>query len=163
SDGSYSKAGIHSIEFYVDDSLRYAMHLDRVPAEETKEIDIHYDFPTILHGWGRFQKLYIDSGNTLPFYDNRPVGTGAINTDGLTEGEHSYRIVCKDVQGNATDLSGEMIANHRPEFTIDHVDADGITLTGSNLASIQKVMVFGRKNAAIGWNQHTLPASRFER
>jgi hypothetical protein len=90
------------------------------------------------------------------------VGSGEINTDALPEGEHGFRIVCKDYQENTTELSGNLIANHRPEFRIDRVDNEEITLAGENLTPIEKVTVFGKKNAAIGWIQHTLTSARFE-
>ncbi|HEV8537402.1 MAG TPA: M23 family metallopeptidase [Bacteroidota bacterium] len=163
SEGTYSKAGIHRMEFYLDDSLIYAMQLDRVPAEDTKEIDLHYDFPTILHGWGKFQKLYIDAGNTLPFYDRKPVGTGVINTEKLTEGEHEYRIVCKDIHNNSTQLTGKILANHEPEIQIAHLDEEEITMSGKNISSIEKFYVFGKKNSAYDWSQHTYGRGKFER
>lgn len=161
-DGAYTKEGIHSMELYLDDSLTFAMQLDRVPAEETKQIDLHYDFPTILHGWGKFQKLYIDSGNTLPFYARKPVGTGIINTDKLSEGEHEYRIVCKDISGNSTELTGKLLANHTPMLQIEHVDDDGITLTGTNITSIEKCYVYGKNNSATEWMPYTFTRKQFE-
>jgi hypothetical protein len=161
-DGAYTKEGIHSMELYLDDSLAFAMQLDRVPAEETKQIDLHYDFPTILHGWGKFQKLYIDSGNTLPFYGKKPVGTGIINTDKLSEGEHQYRIVCKDITGNSTELTGKLLANHTPKFHIEHVDEDGITLVGENMTSIEKCYIYGKNNSSAEWIGYTFTRKQFE-
>ncbi len=162
-DGTYSKSGIHSMEFYLNDSLMYDMRLDRVPAEETKEISLHYDFPTILHGWGKFQKLYIDSGNTLPFYDKKPIGAGMINTELLSEGEHQYRIVCKDIHGNSSQLTGKLLANHEPALRIHDIHDDEIVLIGNNLASVEKCIVYGKKNSAYEWTQHTFAKGKFER
>jgi hypothetical protein len=162
-EGTYSKAGIHSMDFYLDDSLIYAMRLDRVPAEETKEIDLHYDLPMVLHGWGKFQKLYIDSGNTLPFYNKKPTGTGIINTELLAEGEHEYRIVCKDIHGNATQLTGKLLANHQPAIRIHRIDTEEIVLAGDNLSSVEKCYVYGKKNSAYDWTQHTFGKGKFER
>ena len=161
-EGTYSKAGVHKMELYLDDSLIYAMHLDRVPADETKEIDLHYDFPTLLRGWGKFQKLYIDKGNSLPFYDQQPVGTGIINTDAFNEGEHEYRIVCKDIHDNSTEITGKLLANHQPALQISQVGDDEITLVGNALESVEKCYLFGRKNTSPDWIQHTLPKGRFE-
>ncbi len=161
-DGSYSKEGIHRLELYLDDSLAYAMQLDRVPAEETKQIDLHYDFPTILRGWGKFQKLYIDSGNTLPFYDKLRTGAGMVNTDRLTEGEHTYRIVCRDISGNETQLVGKMLANHQPGIAIERIDNDGIMLTGRNLERVEKCFVYGKKNSDHDWSQQFFTRKQME-
>ncbi len=161
-DGSASKEGIHGFDFYIDDSLSYSMQLDRVPAEETKQIDLHYDLPTIIHGWGKFQKLYIEPGNTLPFYNNHPAGTGMINTNLLTEGEHTYRIVCSDISGNTTELDGKIFANHQPDIALTHVDDDEITLSGKGLDIIERCLVYARKNADHEWTPRTFLRKEME-
>ncbi|MBI1807068.1 MAG: M23 family metallopeptidase [Ignavibacteria bacterium] len=162
SDGTASRAGIHRMEFYLDDSLIYSMELNRVPAEESKQIDLHYDLPAINEGRGEFQKLYIDAGNTLPFYEHKPPGTGIINTEKITEGKHTYRIVCLDIRGNRSELNGTLLANHRPVIHLDHVDDDGIVLTGDHLESIAKCYVFGKRAFQPSWSQHTLTRDRME-
>jgi hypothetical protein len=161
-DGSGSKEGIHRLELYVDDSLTYAMQLDRVPSEETKQIDLHYDLPTIIHGWGKFQKLYIEKGNTLPFYHKQPAGTGVINTALLPEGEHDFRIVCSDISGNTTELSAKLLANHRPDLEVAKADEDEITLSGKDLGSVEQCILYGKKLAEHDWTQHTFPRARME-
>ncbi len=162
-DGTWSKAGIHRMELYLDDSLSFAMQLDRVPAEETKMIDLDYDFPTIYRGRGKFQKLYIDLGNALPFYEHRPEGSGIVNTEKLTEGEHQYKIVCKDIAGNRTELVGRLLVNRKPKIQMQKADEDAISLSGTNLASIDRFYIFGKKLSEQGWTQHTLTNGRFER
>jgi hypothetical protein len=163
SEGTWSKAGVHKLEFFVDDSLAFVKTLNRVPAEETKQIDLDYDFPTILHGWGKFQKLYIDTGNALPFYGGLPVGTGIVNTQRLAEGAHTYRIVCSDIHGNRSEVNGTLLANHNPVIAIDAVEALSITLSTDAAAALSTITVYGKRNAEADWHAHTLPASRFER
>jgi hypothetical protein len=162
SDGSWSKAGIHRMELYIDDSLTFAMQLNRVPAEETKMIDLHYDFPTILRGRGKFQKLYRDIGNTLPFYEKRPEGSGIINSDSLTEGEHHFRIICKDIHSNQTELTGTLLINRTPSLELMNVDEEEIVLSGTDLGSVIKFYVYGKKINEQTWVQHTLPKGRYE-
>ncbi len=162
SDGTWSRAGIHSLEFYLDDSLRFSMELNRMPAEDTKEIDLHYDLPAIVRGRGKFQKLYVDTGNSLPFYHHQQVGSGIVNTDNLREGKHEFRIVCKDINDNQTDLEGTLFANHTPVITIRDVSADRILLGGRNLSWIANCTVFGKRAFQSNWTQHTLPRDRFE-
>ena len=163
SNGTYSKAGIYRLEFFVDDSLIFVKQLDRVPADETKQIDLDYDFPTLLRGWGKFQKLYVETGNTLPFYEKMRAGTGIINTQLLTEGEHDYRIVCSDIRGNATQLTGKLIANHQPSFQIDHIHEEDVTLSGTQMASIERVHLYGKRNSDVEWKLQTFERGRFER
>jgi hypothetical protein len=162
SNGTWSKAGIHSMELLLDDSLAFSLQLDRVPAEETKQIDLAYNFPMILQGWGKFQKLYIEKGNTLPFYGNKPEGTGVIETDKLREGKHDYSIVCKDFSGNQTTLNGTFMVNHSPTVKILRIDDEEIILAGNNLGLVEKCYVYGRKFTTPNWTQHTFPSNRFE-
>ena len=117
----------------------------------------------ILKGWGKFQKLYIDSGNTLPFYNKMPIGTGVINTESLVEGEHDFRILCKDIHGNSAELTGKILANHQPAIRIHSVDDEEITLSGQNLGSVEKCYVYGKRNSAYDWTQHTFASGKFER
>jgi hypothetical protein len=161
-DGVWGRTGIHGMDFYLDDRLIFSMELNKVPVDETKQIDLHYDLESILEGKGKFQKLYIDQGNSLPFYNSKPEAAGIINTDLLTEGSHEYRIVCTDIQGNASTLTGTIIANHRPEINISSYTDNEIVLSGNNLESIDKCFVYGKRSFQTIWSQHTLIKGRFE-
>lgn len=160
--GTAGKAGIYSLKFSVDDSLIFSMSMDRVPAEETKQIDLDYDLPMILQGWGRFQKLYIETGNSLPFYGGKPVGTGIINTEMLADGKHRYLVSCSDYHGNTTRLGGTFLVNRSPSVRILQVDHDGITLTSPDMTLVDRFTVYGKKLRSGTWSQHTFPRGKFE-
>ncbi len=162
SDGMWNNTGIHRMEMFIDDSLAFAMELDHVPADETKQIDLAYDYPAIAHGHGKFQKLYVDTGNELPFYFGKPAGTGVINTEQLSEGTHAYRILCYDINGNHVELHGSFLANHKPELVIHHVDNENIIVGGTDLSSIVKCYVYGKRAFQSTWTQHTLVNNKFE-
>lgn len=160
--GTRSKSGIHRIEFYLDDSLAFSLQLDRVPVKQTKQIDLHYDFPSILEGRGKFQKLYLETGNTLPFYDHRPEGAGIINTERILEGSHRYTIICKDARGNATKLEGTLMACRKPSVRITHFDEDNIVVTGSGLESVSQWVVYDRMLNESRWSVHPMPRGQLE-
>jgi hypothetical protein len=160
--GTWSHEGIHRLDLFIDDSATFSMELDRVPVDDTKLIDLHYDLPSIERGRGRFQKLYVDVGNSLPFYFNKPEGTGVINTAHLAEGLHNYRIVCSDYSGNRTELVGKIFANHKPNLSIKNIDNGEMTLTGADVSSISKCLVYGKRTFQPTWSQHTLIKGRFE-
>ncbi|MBI1803800.1 MAG: M23 family metallopeptidase [Ignavibacteriae bacterium] len=162
-DGVWNRAGIHSLQFFLDDSLTYSMTLDRVLGDDPKQIYLHYDYPTILQGWGKFQKLYVETGTTLPIYNGKSEGSGIINTEMLSQGSHEYRIVCKDFVGNTTELHGSLLVNHSPKIAFLHVDDDDIVLKGNDLDLVSKWYVYGRKFSNPNWSQHTLSAERMER
>lgn len=160
---TWTKSGIHRMELYLDDSLSFSAQLDRVPAEETKQIMLHYDLPSIRSGKGQFQKLFRDRGNVLPFYEKRPEGSGIIETEKLSPGIHTYRIVCYDLSGNETSLEGKFLVNHKPVIEITHVDDEEITLSGKELSSIVKCIVSGRKTNSTTWKSEVFTRRQFER
>jgi hypothetical protein len=159
---TWSKSGIHRLELYLDDSLSFAAQLDRVPAEETKQIMLHYDLPSILSGKGQFQKLYCDIGNVLPFYEKRPEGSGVIEANKLSPGIHSYRIVCRDLNGNESSLEGKILVNHKPVIEIEHIDEEEITLSGKQLSSVVKYILSGRKTNSQSWKSEIYTRRQFE-
>jgi murein DD-endopeptidase MepM/ murein hydrolase activator NlpD len=162
SDNSATSSGIHRTEFYIDDSLIYAMQMDRVPNDEAKEIDLQYDMSSVVEGKGRFQKLYVDEGNNLPFYGALPVGAGVVSTNMYADGVHDYRIACYDYANNRTQLSGKLAIAHRPDLHISEVTEDQVKLTGTLLTNLSKCYVYGRKVYETQWAQHTLTPDRFE-
>lgn len=162
SDGSWSKAGIHRLELHVDDSLAFSIQLDRIPLGETKQIMMHYDLPTVLNGKGRFQKLYLDDGNSLPLYDWRSAGSGIIDGTHLVEGKHTYRIVCSDITGNSSELTGTLFVNHSPELHVTSVTERDIRLAAAGSSSLARVLVFGKRLGSQGWTQHTISSARME-
>ncbi len=160
--GTRSKSGIHRVEFYLDNSLTFSLQLDRVPVKQTKQIDLHYDFPSILEGRGKFQKLYLETGNSLPFYDHRPEGAGIINTGRIPEGSHRYTIVCKDAHGNTAVLEGTLIACRKPNVRIARVDDDHVVVTGNGFESVSQWMMYGRMLNETHWSAHPLRGENFE-
>lgn len=161
SEGTWSRAGIHGLEFYLDDSLRYTMELNRLPAEETKLIDLHYDLKSLLNGRGKFQKLFIDKGNTLPFYNHLPEGSGVIHAAQLAEGKHAFRIVCTDNMGNSTELQGTLTADHPPAISILGIENNTVNVSGDHLGDIARCYLYGKRSYQTSWTQHTLPRGRF--
>ena len=160
--GTRSKSGIHRVEFYLDDSLAFTIELDRVPVMDTKQIDLHYDFPSALSGKGKFQKLYLETGNILPFYGHRPEGAGIVNTEKIPEGEHNYRIACQDAGENTTVLTGKLLVNHKPEIQVSQVDEDKISISGRDVGTVSTFTVLGKKLSGSTWSQHTLSRSRIQ-
>ena len=162
SDGSWSKNGIHRIEMYLDDSLCYSMELNIIPYELTNQIDIHYDISSIIDGYGRFQKLYVDNGNSLPFYNPSGNESGIIDTENIPEGIHTYRIVCYDIANNYSELRGTLLADSRPGITLFSIDENTIKIKSSNNHSFSKILLEGKRSYQPNWIRHTLNKNRFD-
>jgi len=158
---TWARTGIHRIEFYLDDSLTFAMTMDRIPVDDTKLVDLQYDLPSILDGRGHFQKLFIEKGNSLPFFNNFTQGAGIINTESLTEGEHNYKIYVYDTGDNKSELRGTLIANHEPKIKLIDIDNQQVKISGERLEDIEKVILYGKRAYQPNWSQHTLTKNRF--
>lgn len=161
SNGNWRETGIYRMKFFIDDSLIYSMELNRIPQLETKQIDLHYDLPLLLEGLGRFQKLYISDGNSLPFFSHQPNGTGIIHTDRLKEGEHDYKILVADIQGNESELRGKIFANHSPKIDFSGFDVNHISISSLQAGSIKQFVISGKRAFQTNWTTHTLDRSRF--
>ncbi|TAK52375.1 MAG: M23 family metallopeptidase, partial [Bacteroidetes bacterium] len=155
-DGNRDKSGVYRLEFYVDDKLTFAKQLDRFPALQTKQIYLDYDYPTILQGKGEYQKLFVEEGTSLPFYGNLVNGDGVINTQAMSEGEHTYRIVCKDFKNNASMLEGSLFVNHTPSIEISSVENEKIILTSPERETLTKFTIFTKRLSDKKWIQTNL-------
>lgn len=157
-----NRSGIYSIELKLNDSLIYKVKFDRFPDKEAKQIMLHYDLQMLYAGDGKFQKLYVEEGNLLPIYNRLPYGSGIIKTGKMQEGLHTFKISVKDFSDNETSLEGKLLFSRKPEIQIHNISDDQIILTGSNLNSIEQVLVFGKSAGQSDWKQHKLHSGIFK-
>ncbi len=161
--GVGNKSGIYRMELFLDDKLTFVKQLDRFPAMQTKQIYLDYDYTTILQGKGEFQKLYEEEGATLPFYDNVGGIHGVINTQIMTEGEHSYKIVCKDFHNNPTAIEGKLFVNHTPSIDLVTIDNQSIQLKSKESDVLSKFTVFGKSLTQKNWVQTILKKEQIQK
>ena len=114
----------------------------------------------IVEGKGRFQKLYIEQGNELPFYERTPADGGVINTARLAEGDHQFTVRCTDIYGNTSTLAGTIVVSHPPVIAIGAITDASVTLINKSRSPIAAVSVGGRRQFAAGWSEHTLSGAR---
>ncbi len=160
--GSRNKSGIYRIELFLDNKQIFSKQLDRFPSLQTKQIYLDYDYPTILSGKGEYQRLYVEEGGTLPFFEHHWYGDGIINTNDLKEGEHEYKIVCKDFTGNTSSLEGKLFVNHSPDIELLSVSGEQIVLKSNSSESLAKIVVSGKKLSKGAWVQSIMKKEKFE-
>lgn len=151
-----NRSGIYSIELMLNDSIIYKVKFDRFPDAEAKQIMLHYDLQMLYAGDGQFQKLFVEEGNLLPIYNRMPYGSGIIKTGKMQEGLHTFKILVKDFSDNQTTIEGKLLFSRKPEIQIQNISDDHIILSGSNLNSIEQVLVFGKSSGQSDWKRHTL-------
>jgi hypothetical protein len=162
SNGVGGRTGVYTMELLIDGRREFHSALNAVPIGKTKQIYIHYDLPMIVEGRGRFQKLYVERGNELPFYGGTPDDGGVIRTDRLPEGEHPFTVRCTDIFGNTSTLTGTIVVTHPPAILLADVSEGSITLINRSHTTLDAVSVQGRRQFAPSWSGHTLTGSRLE-
>jgi hypothetical protein len=115
-----NRSGVYSIQLSLDDSVTYHVKFDRLPNDDLKQILLHYDLPSIYSGAGKFQKLFVEEGTTLPIYGKLPYGSGIINTEHLNDGIHNFKILVKDFSGNESEFNGRLLINNKSEILLNN-------------------------------------------
>ncbi len=120
-DGCPNTFAVYRVNLFVDERLVFTAEYNRFPIRQIGEIDMERDCRLIRNGIGLFQKLYIETGNTLPFYIPdvkeagflRSVDDSAFETTVakqgsiyLKRGDHTLRIAASDYAGNMAEATG---------------------------------------------------------
>lgn len=153
SNGSGFRHGVYSHQLFIDDSLLYSVRLDRAPAKDAHQIALYYDWK--LMGRGRLERLYVNSPNTLGFYSPKGGRSGILNSSAFAEGPHEFRIVTSDFAGNSSTVYGTIVLNHPPAFTLEPASKE-FQLNFQDMGSVQRVMLYFKKNSASDWNLKTI-------
>ncbi len=117
--GSRFRNGTYGNSLFIDGTPVFDVRLNRTPARQAHEIGLYYDEPLLEDHRGRFEKLFMDLPNDLPFYAPRADAAGIVDGSTLSQGAHSFTIVTTDFNGNAAQVSGTLIVSHAPEFTAE--------------------------------------------
>lgn len=69
--GATNKNGVPLIDVTVDDQLYFSQDIDTINFARQKNILIHTNYQAQKESRTRYNKLYVDDGNTLEFYDTK--------------------------------------------------------------------------------------------
>ena len=155
SNGSSFRHSVYRNRLFIDDRLLYAVQLDRAPAAMAHEIALYYDWDLLNSGRGRFEKLYVDSPNDLPFYTPKGNTSGIVTTADFTDGPHEFKIVSSDFNGQTATVTGTVILNHSPMFDIEPDDTN-LRLKFADLGNVQKIKMYTKRNGSENWILKTI-------
>lgn len=96
-DSSPGRCGINYIEMHVDSQKVFAQHIERIDLEETRDILGLMDYQASETRGKRYNKLYLDDRNRLPFVETRDDGIITIK-----ERDRNVNITLKDESGNTS-------------------------------------------------------------
>ena len=98
-DSSPGRCGINYIEMFLDSQKVFSQFIENVDLEETRGILALMDYRTLETKGKRFNKLFVDDGNNLAFY--QAVNNGRIAVQGA---DRAVRISLKDEFGNNSNV-----------------------------------------------------------
>lgn len=75
--------GVNYIDMYVNGKLQFKQSVEKINIEETRGIYTLMDYKVLKSTGKRFYKLYLDDGNSLPFYET--INKGKILIDSIKE------------------------------------------------------------------------------
>ncbi len=153
SNGSNFRHGVYGHQLFVDDSLVYAVRLDRAPSTDAHQIALYYDWDLI--GRGRLERLYVNSPNTFRFYSPGGDKSGILGAKDFAEGPHVFRIQTMDFAGNTSTVTGSIIFHHQKTVALEMMEKDFV-LRVQDTMNVQRVLMYFKKDNATSWNLKTL-------
>lgn len=99
------RTGCYRFELSIDGQILFSSAKKYILESEDHLVSAYYDKNLLRTKKGRFEKLYIESGNRLSFYNRLPEGSGAIETSDYQPGEHILKIATWDPSGNESTLT----------------------------------------------------------
>jgi len=145
------RSSVYSFEFQIDGKTIFTSRRDRFPEDETRQVGLDFDWAMWKERKGRFQKLYVDEGNTLPFYDRRSQLDGIVNPANCSEGTHQFKIIASDYSGNTSVLAGTFVLNHPPKVEIVSASDRSVTAYMPNSDKVASVEVGTKGLSSRSW------------
>ena len=135
------RSSVYEFEFQVDGTTIFTSQRNRFPEDETRQVGIDFDWALWKERKGRFQKLYVDEGNTLPFYNRRNQFDGVVALKNFSEGLHKFKVIASDYSGNSSELTGTFVLNHPPEVEILNATSESVTAFLPNRRNVASVEI----------------------
>ncbi|MBK8624235.1 MAG: M23 family metallopeptidase [Saprospiraceae bacterium] len=136
SDNSHNKQGIYGFHMYIDDSLAYSYHLDKISFEQAKYIIGYYDYKVKKVEKSTYSLCYRYPGNDLVFIDHTDNGIIPV----YVGRERKVRIEIEDFNRNKKSLTFSLIRSQNmvEQSPIDTslmkiLVGDSLTITDKNL------------------------------
>jgi len=105
-DGVYNKFNFYRLTLRLEDKKIFQLQYDRFDFTQTHQVDISIYYPFKAHTGRIFTKLYLESYNTLPFYQ-RNLNNGRIEMQGTPL---HFTIDAADFFGNTSHVTGVLQA-----------------------------------------------------
>ncbi len=118
-----NKFGTYKNELYINDELVFSSTYDKFSYDDNNHAVLDREFRLAQNGRGNYYKLYLEDGNSLPFYAKKTSDYGTLyfqnQPDSIllnlssgarvfTGKDHSFCILAQDYWGNTSQVSGKI-------------------------------------------------------
>lgn len=143
SDGTYNKLGIYGFHMYVDDSLIFSYHLDKVSFDQSRQVIGFYDFQVKKKENKIFTLCYKYPGNHLEML--KKTGTGIIEI--FPDKDRYVRIEVEDFNRNKRTIKFFLRKSEEPPDTIYRPSLKKIFFNESETIEHKKLTVIFKENS----------------
>ncbi|MBI4418467.1 MAG: M23 family metallopeptidase [Ignavibacteriales bacterium] len=149
---TWYRNGIYHYEMFLDSVLVFESRLSRFSAQQSEQIALHYDWPLVEAGEGRFQKLFVEPGNRLPLYSKLPERGGVLETSLHESGPHSLLIIARDAHGNEARLRTTLFFDELPTVGV-HRREGALVIAAASPQDLESVTVSSRSFKQQRWDK----------
>lgn len=143
--GKSGTNGVYSIQLLVDGKTVFTSALERFAFENSRAINAHVDYPTLMKTGVKIQKSFVEPGNPLQIYSNLINNGRILFTDGQT---HQLKYVVTDATGNTSII--QFSANAAKENYVPTPETPGLIFKYNQGNKIEN------EDATISFTQGTL-------
>lgn len=111
--GVPNRNGVPCVEMSLDSTLIFSQNINAMNFNEMRNVVVHIDYPLLLATGDRYNKLYVDHGNTLHFLKNQP-GPGLITVNDTLSHEVSIKLMDSHENVRWVKMAIGKSANPRP-------------------------------------------------
>jgi hypothetical protein len=104
--GANNRNGVPCMELTINDQQAFQQNLETFTFAQTRSILIHTDYQTAQENGQRFVKMYVDTGNDLPFYQTNE-SEGVLNI--TSDSTHKVQINLWDIYNNNSQVNFDII------------------------------------------------------
>lgn len=139
-DGSRFHRGVYAYHINIDGTPFSSTTHNRAPMHEAQLIGLYYDWDLMEARKGRFERLYSEIADILPFYSPNVRNSGVISEAAIAPGSHTFTITAQDVSGNTAEVSGSIVVTHPPDLWIERSGND-MLIHLPEPANVQSIVV----------------------
>lgn len=149
-DNNTREYSIYGLELQIDNTRYFEFKLNRFAFDDTRCVNVHIDYPSYKLQNVRYQKLFLDDGNTISLYPFKRNKGKFVFKDTST---HLFKLTCSDFSGNTSSV-----------YVYIRSTRQGSTNATTNGSNVSAIIYPGRNQtfSAPGFKAEFMPSSIYD-